>query len=68
MNTTKSAVKAAVTTSERCDRCGAAARVIARNPNSKLELFMCDHHGRQHGPKLHDQGFSLLAADNTVSA
>lgn len=42
---------------DRCDRCGAAARVRAVLPSGG-ELLFCGHHGREHGPRLLE-----LAAD-----
>jgi hypothetical protein len=40
-----------VTASDRCDRCGAAARVRAVLPSGG-ELLFCNHHARQHGARL----------------
>lgn len=40
-----------LTRADRCDRCGAAARVRAKLP-SGLELLFCQHHANQHEAKL----------------
>lgn len=40
-----------LTASDRCDRCGAAAKVRAVLPAGG-ELLFCGHHARQHEDKL----------------
>ena len=40
-----------LTRADRCDRCGAAARVRATLP-SGAELLFCQHHADQHQAKL----------------
>jgi hypothetical protein len=40
-----------VITSDRCDRCGAAARVRAVLPSGG-ELLFCNHHARQYSARL----------------
>ena len=40
-----------LTRADRCDRCGAAARVRAKLP-SGAELLFCQHHANQHESKL----------------
>ena len=40
-----------LTRADRCDRCGAAARVRAKLP-SGAELLFCQHHANKHGAKL----------------
>ena len=40
-----------LTTTDRCDRCGAQAYVRALLPNG-LELLFCAHHSRQHSSAL----------------
>lgn len=40
-----------LTASDRCDRCGAAAKVRAVLPAGG-ELLFCGHHARQHENKL----------------
>lgn len=41
----------ALTKSDRCDRCSAAARVRAILP-SGAELLFCQHHANEHSEKL----------------
>ena len=38
-----------LTRADRCDRCGAAARVRAKLP-SGAELLFCQHHANEHEP------------------
>lgn len=40
-----------LTRADRCDRCGAAARVRAKLP-SGAELLFCQHHAKQHQARL----------------
>lgn len=40
-----------LTRADRCDRCGAGARVRAKLP-SGLELLFCQHHANEHEAKL----------------
>jgi hypothetical protein len=40
-----------LTRADRCDRCGAAARVRAKLP-SGAELLFCQHHANEHEAKL----------------
>lgn len=49
MNATLTGPK--LTRADRCDRCGAAARVRATLP-SGAELLFCQHHANEHGPRL----------------
>jgi hypothetical protein len=51
-----------LTRADRCDRCGAAARVRAKLP-SGAELLFCQHHANEHEAKL-----SELSAVLEVSA
>ena len=51
-----------LTRADRCDRCGAAARVRAKLP-SGAELLFCQHHANEHEAKLVE-----LAAVLEVSA
>ena len=51
-----------LTRADRCDRCGAAARVRAKLP-SGAELLFCQHHAKKHEAKL-----IALAAVLEVSA
>jgi hypothetical protein len=43
---------------DRCDACGAAAKVRAERP-SMTPLLFCGHHSAEHGPALMAQGWSL---------
>lgn len=40
-----------LTAADRCDRCGAAAKVRAVLPSGG-ELLFCGHHARQHNQRL----------------
>ncbi len=42
-----------LTTADRCDRCGAAAKIRALLPSGG-ELLFCGHHGRAHEAKLRE--------------
>lgn len=42
---------AALTAADRCDRCGAAARVRAVLPGGG-ELLFCAHHAKEHAARL----------------
>ena len=42
---------------ERCDRCNAAAYMVAENEN--LSLFFCLHHAREHNESLERQGWEV---------
>jgi hypothetical protein len=48
--------------SDRCDRCGAAARVRAVLPSGG-ELLFCHHHARQHSPKLKELDADIQASE-----
>jgi hypothetical protein len=43
----------ALTRHDRCDGCGAAAKVRAVLPSGS-ELLFCGHHARAHGPRLRE--------------
>lgn len=51
-----------LTAQDRCDRCGAQA--YAAYVLSGLDLLMCAHHNREHGPALVAKG-ATLTVDNT---
>ena len=51
-----------LTTANRCDRCGAAAKVRATLPPYG-ELLFCGHHGRAHETKLREM-VAALHSDN----
>jgi hypothetical protein len=50
------------TASDRCDRCSAAARVRAVLPSGG-ELLFCNHHAREHSPKLKELAASIQASE-----
>ena len=50
-----------LTRADRCDRCGAAARVRAKLP-SGAELLSCQHHANEHEAKLIEQSAILEAS------
>ena len=57
-----------LTTTDRCDRCGAQAYLLVRLPSGG-ELFFCNHHGREHegvlresGADIHDESARLAGA------
>ena len=61
------AAPVSLTASDRCDRCGAQARVRATLASG--ELFFCSHHAKEHEPRLrevalewHDEGSSFVNA------
>lgn len=47
-----------LTLADRCDRCGAAAKVRAVLPSGG-ELLFCGHHGRAHEEKLRESGVEV---------
>lgn len=51
-----------LTGADRCDRCGAAARLRARLP-SGAELLFCQHHANQHQAKLIESAAVLEVND-----
>ncbi|HET9877467.1 MAG TPA: hypothetical protein VFQ37_17190 [Mycobacterium sp.] len=50
-----------LTTADRCDRCGAAARVRATLP-SGAELLFCQHHANKHEARLIEMAANLETA------
>ena len=44
-------IRPKLTRADRCDRCGAGARVRAKLP-SDAELLFCQHHANKHEAKL----------------
>ena len=50
-----------LTRADRCDRCGAAARVRAKLPFG-AELLFCQHHANEHEAKLIEQSAILEAS------
>jgi hypothetical protein len=57
----------ALTRTDRCDRCGAAARVRAKLP-SGAELLFCNHHANEHEAKLLELAAVLEASDAPLDA
>jgi hypothetical protein len=53
---------ASLTALDRCDRCGAAARVRAVLPSGG-ELLFCGHHARRHSVRLAEIEASLHMSD-----
>jgi hypothetical protein len=52
-----------LTRADRCDRCGAAARVRAKLP-SGAELLFCQHHANEHEARLVELAAVLEASEN----
>jgi hypothetical protein len=50
-----------LTASDRCDRCGAQAIVLAQNSETGSELLFCGHHIKEHKDKLREIGYYLTA-------
>jgi hypothetical protein len=50
MTVTEATYAPPLTNADRCDRCGARARVRVTLMNG--QLFFCAHHGRKYMPKL----------------
>ena len=48
-----------LTHQDRCDRCGAEAKVVALLRTGG-ELLFCGHHAREHRPRLGDIGAELI--------
>ena len=57
--TTAVAPAAALTASDRCDRCGAQA-YLRVELQSGGELLFCAHHAREHGDKLRALGATVV--------
>lgn len=49
-----------LTAADRCDRCGAAAKIRAVLPSGG-ELLFCGHHGRAHEAKLRELSVDIQA-------
>jgi hypothetical protein len=59
---TRTLARPELTASDRCDRCGAAARVRAVLPSGG-ELLFCHHHARQHSPALRELSADIQASE-----
>jgi hypothetical protein len=57
-------VERAVTTLDRCDSCGASARVIVTFLNG--DLMFCGHHARSLAKGLLDKSISIYDPDNYI--
>lgn len=55
---TSTLTRPALTAVDRCDRCGAAARVRAVLPSGG-ELLFCNHHARKHASRLKELAANL---------
>jgi hypothetical protein len=53
------AVQSLLTRQDRCDRCGAEAKVLALLRTGG-ELLFCGHHAREHRPRLGAIGAELI--------
>ena len=49
-----------LTRADRCDRCGAAARLAVQMPSGS-ELLFCGHHFNEHDDRLAAQGAQVIA-------
>jgi len=54
-----------LTLQDRCDSCGAAAKVAASFVNG--ELLFCGHHAREMGPKLIKSAVEVFDPENFIS-
>jgi hypothetical protein len=57
----------AMTKADRCDRCGAAARVRAKLLSGG-ELLFCQHHANEHEAKLVELAAVLEVSEATIEA
>jgi hypothetical protein len=51
-----------ITATDRCDRCGAGARVRVRLPSGG-ELLFCGHHGNAYEARLRDLDATILEGE-----
>ncbi|GGS50767.1 MULTISPECIES: DUF7455 domain-containing protein [Actinokineospora] len=56
--TTTTLTRPELTAADRCDRCGAAAKVRAVLPSGG-ELLFCNHHARAHEDRLREMSAQL---------
>jgi len=61
-----SVVEATLTALDRCDRCGAAARV--RTVLATGDLLFCGHHARQAGPAISSRTISIYDPEGHINA
>ena len=57
---------ASLTAADRCDRCGAQARV--RVTLASGELLFCNHHAKEHEPRLRAVALEWYDESNLVEA
>lgn len=57
-------IAAPLTRLDRCDRCGAPARLRALLPSGG-ELLFCGHHARRHSARLAELAAELYSQDTT---
>lgn len=50
-----------LTAEDRCDSCGARAKVALESTESGLELFFCAHHAKKSRPAAEAAGFTVVA-------
>lgn len=61
---TKIAVRE-ITLQDRCDSCGAAAKVVATLLNG--ELLFCGHHARKFGPALENKALDIYDPEGALN-
>jgi hypothetical protein len=54
-----------LTLQDRCDSCGAAARIVATLASG--ELLFCGHHGRQHSQALVSQSIQVYDPEGEIN-
>jgi hypothetical protein len=59
---TSTLIRPQLTASDRCDRCGVAARVRAVLVSGG-ELLFCGHHAREHSAKLKELAADIQASE-----
>jgi ribosomal protein S14 len=62
---TKPPISMPLTTADRCDRCGAAARVRAVLSTGS-ELLFCRHHFNEHEARLVDIGATVITNEEEL--
>ncbi|KQR98750.1 DUF7455 domain-containing protein [Williamsia sp. MIQD14] len=62
---TTTSISMPLTAADRCDRCGAAARVRATLPAGG-ELLFCRHHYNEHEARLADMGATVTRSEEEL--
>ncbi|GAA1464181.1 MULTISPECIES: DUF7455 domain-containing protein [Williamsia] len=62
---TTTSISMPLTAADRCDRCGAAARVRANLPAGG-ELLFCRHHYNEHEARLADLGATVTRSEEEL--